>query len=93
VTRLNWEDSGLLAAVQYRHVEPGALLKGNWSYDDRIIPEAEAEVTLGASSGSVDFHLDNPPEGYLSGGCYEFSLLAEDVFISRTVAPPQLSLR
>ncbi len=93
VTKLRWEDSGLLATVQYRHGEPGALLKGNWSFDGQTIPEAEAEVTLVASSGSVDFYLGNPPEGYLSGGCYEFSLLAEDVFISRTVAPPQLSLR
>ncbi|HUT98738.1 MAG TPA: hypothetical protein VM054_06645 [bacterium] len=91
VTRIDWEESGLLAAVNYRHCEPGARLTGSWSYDGRTIPEAEREVTLGTSCGSADFHLGHPPDGRLSGGCYEFTLLAEGMFVSRTVAPPQLS--
>ncbi len=93
VTRIDWESSGLLAAVNYRHCEPGARLTGSWSRDGRLIPEAEREVTLGTSCGSADFHLENPPDGRLSGGCYEFTLLAEGMFVSRTVAPPQLSMQ
>jgi hypothetical protein len=91
VTRLNWEESGLLATVRFRHGEPGARLKGSWSFEGRTIPEAETDVTLGASSGSVDFFLKKPPDGQLTGGCYEFTLLAEGMFVSRTVAPPQLA--
>ncbi|MCX7020866.1 MAG: hypothetical protein NTW26_01070 [bacterium] len=91
VTRIDWEESGLLAAVNYRHCESGARLTGSWSYDGRTIPEAEREVTLGTSCGSADFHLGHPPDGRLAGGCYEFTLLDEGMFVSRTVAPPQLS--
>ncbi|OGD79694.1 MAG: hypothetical protein A2Y64_01120 [Candidatus Coatesbacteria bacterium RBG_13_66_14] len=91
VTRIDWEESGLLAAVNYRHCEPGARLAGSWSYDGRTILEAEREVTLGTSCGSAAFHLDHPPDGRLSGGRYEFTLLAEGMFVSRTVAPPQLT--
>ena len=91
VTRMDWEGSGLLAAVNFRHCEPGARLTGSWSFDGRPITGAEREVTLGTSCGSADFHLGHPPDGRLSGGCYEFTLLAEGMFVSRTVAPPQLS--
>jgi len=90
VTRIDWEESGLLAAVNFRHCAPGARLTGSWSHEDRLVPEAEREVTLGASCGSLDFHLGHPPEGLLAGGRYEFTLLAGGMFISRTVAPPQL---
>jgi hypothetical protein len=89
VTRIDWEESGLTAEVNYRHSEPGVRLEGSWNYDGRTIPGTEREVTLGASCGAVDFHLGNPPEGYLSGGCYEFTLLVGGMFVSRTVAPPQ----
>jgi hypothetical protein len=90
VTHIDWEESGLLAAVNYRHCEPGARLTGGWNYEGRAIPEAEREVTLGTSCGTVDFQLGHPADGRLAGGCYEFTLLAGGMFVSRTVAPPQL---
>ncbi|HDR06447.1 MAG TPA: hypothetical protein ENN88_02325 [Candidatus Coatesbacteria bacterium] len=103
LTRLEWEETGLAAAVHYRHSEPGARLAGEWSLDGRPIPEPgaashasekwEREVTLETSSGVVDFHLPHPADGPLADGCYEFVLFSEGMFVSRTAAPSRVQFQ